>query len=52
MFGVGTIRIASSDKTNPDLALPGIDDARRVADLIDGARRAERNRRGLHIESI
>jgi membrane protein YdbS with pleckstrin-like domain len=52
LFGVGTIRISSSDKTNPDLALPGIDDARQVADLIDGARRAERNRRGLHIESI
>lgn len=52
MLGVGTIHIASSDKTNPELALPGIDDARRVADLIDGTRRAERNRRGLHIESI
>jgi membrane protein YdbS with pleckstrin-like domain len=52
LFGVGTIRIESSDKTHPDLSLPGIDDARRVADLIDGTRRAERNRRGLHIESI
>lgn len=52
MFGIGTIRIESSDKTHPDLTLPGIDDARRVADLIDGTRRAERNRRGLHIESI
>ena len=52
IFGVGTIRIESSDKTHPDLYLPGIDDARRVADLIDGTRRAERNRRGLHIESI
>ncbi len=52
MFGVGTIRVESSDKTHPELLLPGIDDARRVADLIDGTRRAERNRRGLHIESI
>ncbi|MGD9633647.1 MAG: PH domain-containing protein [Pirellulales bacterium] len=52
MFDVGTIRISSSDKTNPDLELPGIDHAKHVADLIDGARRAERNRRGLHIESI
>lgn len=52
LMGIGTIRIASSDKTNPDLVLPGIDDARQVADLIDGTRRAERNRRGLHIESI
>jgi len=52
LFGVGTIRISSSDKTHPELALPGIEDARRVADLIDGTRRAERSRRGLHIESI
>jgi hypothetical protein len=28
-----------------------IDDARRVADLIDGARRAERQRRGLHLDA-
>lgn len=52
MFNVGTLRISSSDTTHPELILPGIDDARRVADLIDGARRAERHRRGLHIESI
>lgn len=52
MFDVGTIRVTSSDKTNPDLDLPGIDHAKQVADLIDGARRAERHRRGLHIESI
>ena len=52
MFDVGTIRISSSDKTNPEIDLPGIDHARQVADLIDGARRAERHRRGLHIESI
>lgn len=52
MFDVGTIRVSSTDKTNPEIDLPGIDHARQVADLIDGARRAERNRRGLHIESI
>jgi membrane protein YdbS with pleckstrin-like domain len=52
LFGVGTIRIASSDRTDPELRLPGIDDVRRVADMIDSARRAERHRRGLHIESI
>jgi membrane protein YdbS with pleckstrin-like domain len=51
MFGVGTVRISSSDKTDPELTLPGIDDARRVADLIDGARRAERQRRGLHLDA-
>jgi membrane protein YdbS with pleckstrin-like domain len=52
MFGVGTIHIASSDHTDPSLDLPGIEDVRTVADLIDSTRRAERHRRGLHIESI
>jgi len=52
MFDVGTIRVTSSDKTHPELDLPGIDQAKQVADMIDGARRAERHRRGLHIESI
>jgi len=52
MIGVGTIVIRSSDATDPELRLPGIEDARKVADLIDGTRRAERQRRGLHLESI
>lgn len=52
MFGVGTIGILSSDTSDPQLRLPGIDDAKRVADLIDGARRAERNRRGMFMENV
>jgi len=52
MFGVGTIIIISSDRSDPELNLPGIEGAKRVADLIDGTRRAERHRRGLHIEAI
>jgi membrane protein YdbS with pleckstrin-like domain len=48
MFNVGTIDLKSNDKTNPDLRLLGIENAQHVADLIDGARRAERNRRGLY----
>lgn len=51
MFDVGTIRIASSDKTHPELCLAGIEEPKRVADLVDGARRAERQRRGLHLDS-
>ena len=51
MFDVGTIRIASSDKTHPELYLAGIEEPKKVADLVDGARRAERQRRGLHIDS-
>jgi membrane protein YdbS with pleckstrin-like domain len=52
MAGVGNIRIASSDATDPEIWLRGIDDVRRVAGLIDDARRKERMRRGLHIEAI
>jgi len=50
--GVGTIRIVSSDRSHPDFSLPGIENARRVAEQFDDARRAERRRRGLHIEQI
>ena len=52
MFDIGTIHIQSSDLTHPDLDLPGIEDVRRVTDLIDNTRRAERQRRGLFMENI
>ena len=52
LVGVGTIRIVSSDHSHPDLSLPGIENARRVAEQFDDARLAERRRRGLHIEQI
>ncbi len=52
MFGVGTIKILSSDVSDPTLTLHGIADAHRVATLIDNARRDERRRRGLHIAQI
>jgi uncharacterized membrane protein YdbT with pleckstrin-like domain len=52
MLGVGTIRVTSSDRTTPELFMPGIDDVKQVADTIDQARRAERQRRGLFIESV
>jgi hypothetical protein len=32
--------------------MPGIDNVKQVADTIDRARRAERERRGLFIESV
>jgi membrane protein YdbS with pleckstrin-like domain len=51
-LGVGTIMMVSSDRTSPELRLSGIDDIRRVADMIDDARRKERRSRGLHIESV
>ncbi len=50
--GVGTIRISSSDRSHPELIMLGIENVKEVATLIDETRRAERRRRGLHIESI
>jgi membrane protein YdbS with pleckstrin-like domain len=52
MLGVGTIVIRARDETSPVVTLRGIEDAPRVADLIDGARRAERNRRGLYVAEM
>lgn len=51
-FGVGTVVLASSDRTHPQLVLPGIDEVHRIAGLIDDVRRKERRRRGIHIEQI
>lgn len=52
MLGIGTVRIASSDQSHPELSLPGIENVQAVAGLIDDARRKERRRRGLYIESV
>lgn len=52
MLGVGTLKITSSDRTHPKLILLGIDDVGRVATVFDDARRTERNRRGVYIESV
>jgi membrane protein YdbS with pleckstrin-like domain len=52
LLGIGKVRITSSDRTHPEILLPGIAAVRQVAGQMDDARRAERRRRGLHIESI
>lgn len=52
LFGVGTVRVSSTDRTTPELLMPGIDDVKTVADTIDQARRSERQRRGVFIESV
>lgn len=52
LMGVGTIRIKSSDRTHPDLYLPGIENVQQVAAIFDNARLAERRRRSLHVEQI
>lgn len=52
MFGVGTIKLLSSDTSDPMLLLRGIDNVRVVASLIDNARRDERRKRGLYVEAV
>ncbi len=52
LFNVGSIHIVGSDRTDPEMHLPGIDGVRDVADKIDDLRRKERRRRGLHIEAV
>lgn len=51
-LGVGTVRVISSDQSHPEIDMPGIENVRAVASLIDETRRQERRKRGLHIESI
>jgi hypothetical protein len=52
MLGVGTIKLLSSDTSDPVLSLRGIADVNRVATLIDNARRDERRKRGLYVEAV
>jgi membrane protein YdbS with pleckstrin-like domain len=52
MFGVGLIKILSSDKSHPQLSMPGIANVQQVANLIDNARRDERRKRALFMESV
>jgi membrane protein YdbS with pleckstrin-like domain len=52
MLKIGSVRIKSSDATTPEFLIQGIEDVRRVAALIDEARRKERRRRGMYIESV
>jgi len=52
LMNVGNIHVVSSDVTHPELIMWGIPNARKVADLVDNARREERRKRGLHVHSI
>ncbi len=52
LLKVGDIEIESSDVSHPVLILKGIAEVRKVSEMIDDARRTERRRRGLHIESV
>ncbi len=52
LMGVGTIRIVSSDRSHPELLLPGIAEVKDVANKFDTIRRTERRRHSLHLEQI
>lgn len=52
MLGVGDITVKSSDASSPELVLKGIDNVRQVADMIDNARRQERRKRGIFVETV
>lgn len=52
VIGVGTITISGSDKTDPVLVMQGIEDVAKVAMKIDDARRSERRKHSLHIETV
>lgn len=52
LLGIGTINVSSTDRTHPQLRMPGIADVKRVAGMIDDVRRRERRRRSVHIQSM
>ncbi len=52
LLNVGTIRILSNDTTDPVLVLKGIPDVQKAFAVIDQARRAERRRRALRVDSV
>jgi membrane protein YdbS with pleckstrin-like domain len=52
LLNVGNITVKSSDDSHPVLVLKGIANVRKIADLIDDARRDERRRRGVFVESV
>jgi membrane protein YdbS with pleckstrin-like domain len=52
LLGVGTIRILSNDTTDPLLVMKGIPDVQNAFATIDQARRAERRRRALRVDSV
>lgn len=51
LIGIGTIRVSSTDRTQPELRMKGIENVKEVASLFDDARLKERRRRGVQIVS-
>jgi membrane protein YdbS with pleckstrin-like domain len=51
-LGVGTIQILSTDVSDPKLVIRGIDNVKHVFAVMDDARRDERRKRGMYIETV
>jgi membrane protein YdbS with pleckstrin-like domain len=49
-LGIGSIRVKSTDRSDPEFWIYGVEDVRNVASTIDQARRAEQVRRNVFIE--
>lgn len=52
LLGVGRIVVSSSDRTDAWLVMRGLDGVRAVCEILDNARRRERRKHGLYVESI
>ncbi|MEX2027393.1 MAG: PH domain-containing protein, partial [Pirellulaceae bacterium] len=52
LLGVGTIQILSTDVSDPKLVIRGIDNVKHVFAIMDDARRDERRKRGMYIETV
>lgn len=52
LVGVGAITLRSSDVSHPEFTLLGIENVKVVADQIDAARRTERRKRGIYVETV
>jgi uncharacterized membrane protein YdbT with pleckstrin-like domain len=50
-FQVGSIRLMSSDTTDPELVVEGIENVQEVTTLIDNTRRAEMMRRRVFFDA-
>ncbi|HEV3137825.1 MAG TPA: PH domain-containing protein, partial [Pirellulales bacterium] len=52
LVNVGRIEVLSSDRTNPKFCVEGVENVEEVAKTMDRARRAERIRRGVSVDSL
>lgn len=51
-LGLGTVVVVSSEKSLPSVAMPGVEDPKRVMDLVWHHARAERDQRSVKVQEI